>query len=81
MSHLVYAYLLQDVSVSSILQVMKQTEPTRLNATDARETFSDLITRAAFRGERFVVTRYGRDLVQIAPAEELAKDKEKYTNE
>lgn len=43
-------------------------EPT--STADARRNLADLMNRAAYGGEPFVVTRHGKELVAIVPVEE-----------
>jgi prevent-host-death family protein len=38
---------------------------------EARKNLSELLNRAAYGGERFVVTRHGKELVAIVPLEDL----------
>lgn len=45
---------------------------TRLNATKARDQFSDLINRVSYRGERIVLERRGKDVMALVPVEDLA---------
>jgi prevent-host-death family protein len=45
---------------------------TRLAASRARDTFSDTLNRVAYRGERIVLRRRGKDLAAIVPIEDLA---------
>ena len=45
---------------------------TRLNASEAREHFSDTINRVAYQGERIVLHRHGKDLVAVVPIADLA---------
>lgn len=42
----------------------------RVSSADARNSMGELVNRAAYGGERFVVTRYGKDLVAIVPVED-----------
>jgi prevent-host-death family protein len=42
-----------------------------ISATEARETFSDVISRASFGKERVVVVRNGTRLVAVIPYEDL----------
>ena len=44
---------------------------TKLAASRARDTFSDTLNRVAYRGERIVLRRRGRDLAAIVPIEDL----------
>ncbi len=41
---------------------------TRVSATEAARTFSDLINRVLYRGDVFVVERGGRPVCRIVPA-------------
>ena len=45
---------------------------TRLAASKARDEFADTLNRVAYRGERIVLRRRGRDLAAIVPIEDLA---------
>lgn len=38
-----------------------------ITAADARKNIAELVNRAAYGGERFVVTRHGKELVAIVP--------------
>jgi antitoxin (DNA-binding transcriptional repressor) of toxin-antitoxin stability system len=40
----------------------------RASVTEVLRNFSDYINRVAYRGERFVLTRGGRDVAELAPA-------------
>lgn len=42
----------------------------QVSAADARNNLSELVSRAGYGGERFVVTRHGKELVAIVPVEE-----------
>jgi prevent-host-death family protein len=44
---------------------------TKLAASQAREAFSDTLNRVAYRGERIVLRRRGKDLAAIIPMEDL----------
>lgn len=44
---------------------------TRLAASQVREAFSDTLNRVAYRGERIVLRRRGRDLAAIVPISDL----------
>ena len=50
---------------------------TRLAASKVRDTFSDTLNRVAYRGERIVLRRHGRDLAAIIPIEDLKLIEEK----
>ena len=41
---------------------------TRLSATEAVRTFSDLLNRIRYRGEEFVVERAGEPICRMTPA-------------
>jgi prevent-host-death family protein len=38
-----------------------------ITTADARKNMAELLNRAAYGGERFVVTRHGKELVAIVP--------------
>jgi antitoxin (DNA-binding transcriptional repressor) of toxin-antitoxin stability system len=40
----------------------------RASVTDVLRNFSDYINRVSYRGERFVLTRGGKDVAELAPA-------------
>jgi len=42
-----------------------------VTTAEARKNLSELLNRAAYGGERFVVTRHGKELVAIVPLEDL----------
>lgn len=42
-----------------------------VTTAEARKNLSELLNRAAYGGERFVVTRHGRELVAIVPLEDI----------
>lgn len=44
---------------------------TKITTADARNEFADVINRASFGKERFVLTRRGKKLVAIIPVEDL----------
>jgi prevent-host-death family protein len=44
---------------------------TNVTAENARNSFSEIVSHAAFRKERFVITRNGKRLAAIIPVEEL----------
>ena len=44
----------------------------RLNASDARNDFSDVLNRVAYQGERVVLHRRGKDVAVIISLEDLA---------
>lgn len=39
---------------------------------EARRNLAELLNRSAYGGERFVVTRHGKELVAIVPVEEAS---------
>lgn len=41
-----------------------------VTTAETRKNMSELINRAAYGGERFVVTRHGKELVAIVPLED-----------
>ena len=43
---------------------------TTLTVTDARRNWSDLYDRVAFKGERILLRRNGKQLVALVPAED-----------
>lgn len=44
---------------------------TKLAASQARDAFSDTLNRVAYRRERIVLRRRGRDIAAIVPIEDL----------
>lgn len=45
---------------------------TKVSTAVARKRFSDVVNRASYAKERVALTRYGRTLAAIVPAEDLA---------
>ena len=45
---------------------------TKLDASKVRDEFSDTLNRVAYRGERIVLRRRGKDLVAMVPLADLA---------
>ena len=45
---------------------------TRLAATEARIRFADVVNDVAFRGQRVVLQRHGKDIAAVVPIEDLA---------
>ncbi len=45
---------------------------TRINASEVREEFADVINRVAYGGERIVVHRRGKDVVALVPVDDVA---------
>lgn len=43
----------------------------RINTSDARHEFADVINRVAYRGERIVLHRRGRDVAAIISLDDL----------
>jgi prevent-host-death family protein len=43
----------------------------KVTAAEARKNMADLLNRAAYGKERFVVTRHGKGLVAIVPLKEV----------
>jgi prevent-host-death family protein len=43
----------------------------QITTAEARKHMAELLNRAAYGGERFVVTRHGKELVAIVPLEEV----------
>ena len=43
----------------------------QVTTAEARKNISELVNRAAYGGERFVVTRHGKGLVAIVPLGEV----------
>jgi prevent-host-death family protein len=46
---------------------------TRLAASQARTEFSDVLNRVAYRGERIVLHRRGKDVAALVPMEAYAR--------
>jgi prevent-host-death family protein len=45
---------------------------TRINASEVREDFAEILNRVAYRGERIVVHRRGKDVVALVPVGDMA---------
>lgn len=45
---------------------------TRMPATEARNRFADIVNDVAFRGERVILQRHGKDIAAVVPVEDLA---------
>lgn len=43
-----------------------------VTSAEARKNMAELLNRAAYGGERFVVTRHGKELVAIVPLEDAS---------
>ena len=44
---------------------------TRMSASKARDGFSDALNRVAYKGERIVLRRRGKDVAVLVPVEDL----------
>jgi len=44
----------------------------QVSTGEARKNLAELLNRSAYGGERFVVTRHGKELVAIVPVEEAS---------
>lgn len=44
---------------------------TRMPATEARNRFADIVNDVAFRGERVILQRHGKDIAAVVPVEDL----------
>lgn len=44
-----------------------------MKADDARQYLGDVIDRACFKGERFVLTRHGKEVVAVVSIADLEK--------
>lgn len=44
---------------------------TRMSASKARDDFSDALNRVAYKGERIVLRRRGKDIAVLVPVEDL----------
>ena len=44
---------------------------TRLSASTVREEFSETLNRVAYKGERIVLERRGKDVAALVPVEDL----------
>lgn|SRR5690554_1023437 len=42
-----------------------------VSSSQARENLADLLNRAAYRGERFIIDRHGKPLAAIVPVSDL----------
>jgi len=45
---------------------------TRLPASEARIRFAEVVNDVAYRGERVVLQRHGKDVAAVVPVEDLA---------
>ena len=43
----------------------------KMSATAARDSFSDMVNRAAYKGERIALERHGKTVAAIVSAEDL----------
>lgn len=46
--------------------------PSHISVSEARETFAELVNRAAYGGERVLVARRGKPIAAIVPIEDVA---------
>ncbi|MDQ7859349.1 MAG: antitoxin [Armatimonadota bacterium] len=46
--------------------------PTRLSVTDAARSFSEILGRVRFRGERFILLKGGKPVAELGPTEAAA---------
>ena len=44
----------------------------RLKVSEARDDFAEVINRVAYRGERILLQRRGKDVVAMVPVEDMA---------
>ena len=44
---------------------------TRVPATEARDAFAETLNRVAYRGERIVLHRHGKNMAALIPIEDL----------
>jgi len=51
-----------------------------MSVGEAREQFADLVSKAAFGKERFIITKHGRERVAVIPIEDL-RTLERYEEE
>ena len=51
---------------------MYKTIMARLSASKAREDFADVVNRAAYKGERTLLHRRGKDVAAVVPVADLA---------
>lgn len=47
---------------------MAESGSVRINVGEAKKTFSDLLSRVAYRGETIIITRRGRPMARLVPA-------------
>ena len=50
----------------------KEQRMVRINASEVREDFAEVLNRVAYRGERIVIHRRGKDVVALVPVEDMA---------
>jgi prevent-host-death family protein len=62
----------RDTSIDGILFMVYNIGMTKVSTAVARKRFSDVVNRASYGKERVALTRYGRTLAAIVPAEDLA---------
>ncbi len=58
-------------NIQLVLYVHEGEVMTRLKASDARHEFADVLNRVAYRGERIVLHRRGKDVAAIVSLEDL----------
>jgi prevent-host-death family protein len=46
---------------------------TRLSTSQLREDLSDALNRVAYKGERIVLRRHGKDVAALVPMDDLAR--------
>ena len=46
---------------------------TRIRASEARRDFSEILNRVAYKGERIVLHRRGKDAAALIPVEDLVR--------
>jgi prevent-host-death family protein len=49
----------------------RKAEPERISATDARDRLTDLMNRACFAGEQFILTKNGEPVAAIVGVKDL----------
>lgn len=50
----------------------KEPEPQTVTAKEFNRNFADILSRAQYRGERFVITRHGDPVARLEPIEPAA---------
>lgn len=51
----------------------KPSSVTEIASDDARSQFADLLNRAGFGGERFLITRHGKPLVGVVSVDDVRR--------